>query len=93
MVRYACLVNQRLGSFTASEFEHIPRDLNQKAVVTASISIKETVFLPIYYQPTSSITTDRVIQIDKEFSSWLTLTMHYLGSGELPGNIIKARKI
>ena len=73
MVKYASLVRQRLGSFASWKLEHIPRDLNGKvdalAVVVASIPIKETVFLPVYYQPTSSITTDQVSQIDEESSS------------------------
>ena len=38
-------------------------------VVAASIPIKETVFLLIYSQPTSSITTDLVSQIDESGSS------------------------
>ena len=64
MVRYASLVKQRLGSFAAWKLEHIPRDSNEKAyalaVVAAYIPIKETVFLPVYYQLASSITTDQV---------------------------------
>ena len=57
----------------AWKLEHIPRDSIERAdalaVVVASIQIKETVFLPIYYQPTSSITTDLVSQIDEMGSS------------------------
>ena len=59
MVKYASLVRQLLGSFATWKLEHILRDSNEKAdaleVVTASILIKETVFIPIYYQLTSSI--------------------------------------
>ena len=87
MVRYASMVKQRLGSFVAWKLEHIPRDSNEKAdalvVVVVSIMIKEMVFLLVYYQPTSSITTDQVSKIDKAFPSWLTLIMHYLSLGEL----------
>ena len=97
MVRYASLVKQRLGSFTAWKLVHIPRDSNEKvnasATVAASIPIRETVFLPVYYQPTSSITTDQVSQIDEACSSWLTPIMHYLRSGELLNNRIEAHKI
>ena len=68
MAKYMSLVKQRLGSFAGWKLEHIPRDSNERpdtlAVVVASIPIKETIFLPIYYQPTSSIATDRVSQID-----------------------------
>ena len=94
MVKYASLVRQRLGSFVAWKLEHIPRNLNGKvdalAVVVASILIKETVFLPIYYKPASSITTDQVSQIDEASSSWLTPIMHYLSSGEQPYNKVEA---
>ena len=62
MARYMGLVKQRLGSFVAWKLEHIPRDSNEREdaleAVVVSIPIKETVFLPIYYQPTSSITID-----------------------------------
>ena len=64
MVRYVSLVKQRLGSFPAWKLEPILKDSNEKvdalAVVAVSILIKETMFLPVYYQPTSSITTDQV---------------------------------
>ena len=97
MVRYACLVKQRLGSFASCKLEHIPRDSNEKeytlAAVVVSILIKETVFLPIYYQPTSSITTNQVSQINETCSSWLTLIIYYLSSGELLDNRIEAHKI
>ena len=65
MARYVGLVNQRLGSFAAWKVENIPRDSNEMAdalaAVAASILIKETGFLLIYYQSVSSIITDRVI--------------------------------
>ena len=68
MARYMGLVKQQLGSFAAWKLEHIPRDSNERAdalvAVVVSIPIKEIVFLSIYYQPTSSITTDLVSQID-----------------------------
>ena len=97
MDRYVGLINQRLGSFTTWKLEHILRDSNERAdaftVVVASIPIKETVFPPIYYQPASSITTDRVNQIDEVDTSWLTPIMHYLSSGELPDNRVEAHKV
>ena len=56
MEKYVSLVKQRLGNFSAQKLEHIPRDSNEKAdALVASFSITETVFLPIYYQPNSSI--------------------------------------
>ena len=97
MTRYMCLVKKRLGSFVAWKLEHIPRDSNEMAdaleAVAASVPVKETVFLPIYYQPTSSITTYQVSQTDKIDPSWLTPILHYLSSGELPNNIVEAHKV
>ena len=88
---------QQLGSFVAWKLEHILRITNEKAealaAVAASIPIKETVFLPVYYQSTSFITTDQVSQIDETSSYWLTPIMHYLSSGELPDNRVKAHRI
>ena len=61
--------------------EHISRDLNEKvdalAAVAASIPIRETMFLSVYYQLTSSIATNQVSQIDEAIFSWLTLITHY----------------
>ena len=73
MVRYASLVKQRLESFAAWKLEHILRDLNEKAdalaVVAASLPIKETIFLLVYLQPASLITTNQVNKIDEDCSS------------------------
>ena len=53
MARYIGLVKQRLRNFAAWKLEHIPRDSNERAdtlvAVAVFISIKETVFLLIYY--------------------------------------------
>ena len=97
MVKYASLVRQQLGSFAAWKLEHILRDSNKKAdalvAVDVSIPIKETVFLPVYYQLTSSISTYQVSQIDEESPSWLTPIMHYFSSGGLLDNRVEAHKI
>ena len=81
MIKYVCLVKLRLGSFAAWKLEHILRDLNERenalAVVFASLPIKETVFLLVYYQTTSSITTNQVNEIDEACSSWMTRIVHY----------------
>ena len=45
------------------EYETREQRADTLAVVVASIPITEIVFLPIYYQPASSITTDWVNQI------------------------------
>ena len=93
MARYTGMVKKRLGNFVTWKLEHIPRDSNELAdalaAVAAYILIKETVFLSIYYQSTSSITTDRVTQIDELGFSELTPILHYLNTGELPSNILK----
>ena len=64
MVKYVSLVKLRLGSFSSWKLEHIPKDCNEKedalAAVAASLPIIETIFLPIYYQPDSLVTTIRV---------------------------------
>ena len=69
MTKYVSLVNLRLGSFVAWRLEHVPTSSNEKedalAAVAGSLPIKETVLLPIYYQPESSITTYRVNEIDE----------------------------
>ena len=61
MAKYVSLVKQCLVSLEAWKLEHIPRDCNEKAdtlaAVAASLPVIETVFLPIYYQPDSSIIT------------------------------------
>ena len=67
MAKYVTLVKQRLAGFSTWNLEHIPRDSNEKAdalaVVAASLPIIETIFLPIYYQPNSSIAIIRVNQV------------------------------
>ena len=94
MIKYVCLVKQRLGSFVSWNLKHIPIDSNEKAyalaAVAASLPIKQMVFLSVYYQAASSITTNRVNQVDEACSSWLTPIVQYLSSGELSDNRIEA---
>ena len=77
MAKYVSLVKQRFGSFSAWKLKRIPRDCNEKAdalaAVAASLSMTKIVFLPIYYQPDSSIITTRVSQVDEVSSSWMDL--------------------
>ena len=76
MTRYVSLVNLCLGSFATWQLEHVPRNSNKKAdalaAVATSLPIKETMLLPVYYQPESSITTSRVNEIDETGPSWIT---------------------
>ena len=95
MAKYVSLVKQRLGSFSTWKLEHIPRDNNEKAdalaAVAASLIIIETMFLPIYYQPDSSIITTWVSQVDEVSPSWMNPTIQYIKTG--PNERDKAHKI
>ena len=97
MINYVCLVKLPLESFVAWKLEHIPRGSNEMvdalAAMAASLPIKETIFLPVYYHPTSLITTNQVNGIDEARSSWMTSIMHYLSLGEFLDNKIEAHKI
>ena len=74
-VKYVTLVKQRLAGFSTWKLEHVPSDSNEKADaladVAASLPITETIFLPIYYQPDSSITIIRVNQVGETSLSWM----------------------
>ena len=97
MTKYVSLVNLQLGNFVAWKLKHVLRDLSDKAdalaAVVASLPIKETVLLPIYYQLELSITTNRVNEIDKACPSWMTPIVRYLSLGELSDNRAEAHKI
>ena len=97
MTKYVCLIKLRLDSFVAWKLEHIARGSNEKAdalvVVVASLPTKETVLIPIYYQPESLIAANRVNEIKEEYPSWMTPIVHYLSSGELPDTRVEAHKI
>ena len=97
MTKYVTLVKQRLGSFSAWKLEHIPRNCNEKAnalaTVATTLPIAEIVFLPIYYQPDSSIITTRVSQVDEASPSWMDPIVQYIDTGELPNERDKAHKI
>ena len=81
----------------AWKLEHIPRDCNEKAdalaTVAASLPMTETVILPIYYQPDSSIITTQVNQVDEVSPSWMDPIVQYINTGELPNERDKAHKI
>ena len=97
MTKYVNLVNLRLGCFIAWWLKHVPRNSNKKAnaltVVAASLPIKEIVFLPVYYLSESSITINRVNEIDETGPSSMTPIAHYLISGDLLDNRVEAHKI
>ena len=97
MTKYLNLTNLRLGSFVAWQLEHVLRNCNEKAyalaIVVVSLPINEAVLFPVYYQPESSITTNRVNEIDETGPSWITPIARYLSSEELPNNRVEAHKI
>ena len=84
MEKYVSWVKLRLGNFSVSKLEHVPRDCNDKedalAAVAASLPIIETIFLPIYYESFSSITTSQVSQVDEITPSWMDPIIHYIGT-------------
>ena len=67
MAKYVTLVKQCLAGFSTWKLEQVPKDSNEKsnalAAVAASLPITETIFLPIFYQPDSSIATIQVNQV------------------------------
>ena len=97
MAKYVSRVGQLLGSFSVWKLEHVPRDYNDKAdalaAVAASLPIIETIFLPIYYQPFSSIASSQVSQVDEILPSWMDPIIHYISTRELPTEKDKAHKV
>ena len=79
------------------KLKHIPKDSNEKAdalaSVAASLSITEIIFLPIYYQPVSSIASPQVNRVDKDLPSWMDLVTLYLSTGQLSSERDKAHKL
>ena len=97
MVKYISRVKQLLSSFSVWKLEHIPRDFNEKANALASMAsslpITETIFLPIYYQPVSSIASPQINQVDENPPSWMDPISLYLSTSQLPGERDKAHKL
>ena len=75
MMKYASLVKQKLNAFSAWKLEHIPHNCNERAdalaSVAASLSIIETVFLPIYYQTDSFKLCAQVNKVEEVPPSWM----------------------
>ena len=97
MAKYASLVKQRLSTLLVWKLEHVPRDSNERvyalAAVAASLPIKETIYLPIYYQPGSSILHTQVSQIEEAPPSWMDPIRLYIATRELPNDRSRAHKI
>ena len=97
MTNYVSLINLWLGSFVAWRLEHVSRSSNEKAdalvAIAASLPIKETLLLPVYYQLESSITTNQVNEIDETCHSWMNPAARYLSLRKLPDNRVETHKI
>ena len=97
MAKYASLIKQKLSTLTTWKLEHIPRDSNERVdpldVVAASLPITETIYLPIYYQPGSSILHTQVSQVEESPPSWMDPIRLYIATRELPDDRSMAHKI
>ena len=98
MEKYVSLVKQHLSSFLVWKLEHVPKDCNERAyalsTVATSLPINKTIFLPIYYQPRSSIVSAQVRQVEEiPPPSWMDPIVQYISMGELPNERVKAHKI
>ena len=97
MTKYASLVKQKLSTLSVWKLEHVPRDCNERvdalAAVAASLPIKETIYLPIYYQSGSSVLHTQVSQIEEVPPSWMDPIRLYIATGELPIDRGRAHKI
>ena len=97
MAKYVSLVKHKLSTLSSWKLEHVPRDSNERvdalAVVAASLPIKETIYLFIYYQPGSSILRAQVSQIEEVPSSWMDPIWLYIATGELPNDRGRAHKV
>ena len=97
MEKYASLVKQRLSTLSSWKLKHVPRDCNERAnaltTLAASLPIKETIYLPIYYQSSSSILHTQVRQIEEAPLSWMDPIRLYISTGELPYDRSRAHKV
>ena len=97
MEKYASLVKQKFSTLSAWKLEHVPKDSNERvdalAVMAASLPIKEKIYLPIYYQPGSSILRPQVSQIEEVPPSWMDPIRLYIATEALPNNRGRVHKI
>ena len=61
--------------------------------MATSLPIKETIYLPIYYQPGSSILHTQVSQIEEAPPSWMDPIRLYISMGELTNDRSRAHKV
>ena len=90
-------VKQRVRSFSVWKLEYIPRDCNEKAdalaSMAASLPLTETIFMPIYYQPATSIGSPQINQVDENPPSWMDPISLYISTCQLPSERDKAHKL
>ena len=88
MVRYLTLVEDRLKRLDKWMVRHIPRIENLKVDtlirITTTLSIRETIMLPIYLQSTPSITPKPVCSATEVDPDWMHDIVKYFQLGELP---------
>ena len=60
---------------------------------THHLPLTETIFFPIYYQPTTSIGSPQINQVDENPPSWMDPISLYLSTGQLPSERDKAHKL
>ena len=63
------------------------------AAVAASLPIPETIFMPIYYHPDSSIAIIRVNQVGETSPSWMDPISQYINTEELPNKKDKVHRV
>ena len=97
IAKYASLAKQKLSTLSVWKLEHVPRNHNEKvdalAAVTVSLLVKESIYLPIYYHPESSISHAMVSQIEEVSPSWIDPIQLYIATGKLLGDRNEAHKI
>ena len=97
MTKYASLAKQKLSTLSIWRLEHVPRDRNERAdalaAIAASLPLRESIYLPIYYKPESSILHTQVSQIQGASPSWMDPIRLYIVTGELPDDRNTTHKI
>lgn len=88
MAHYLTSVETRLGKLNDWWVKHIPCKENRKTDtlvrVAAALPIIESILLPVYIEPTSSMALERIHDIAQTNIGWMQLIIDYLHIGEVP---------
>ena len=88
MVHYLTLIEDRLKRLNEWTVRHIPQIENLKVDtltrITATLFIRETIMLPIYFQSTPSIMPKPVCSATEVDPDWMHDIVKYFQLGELP---------